>query len=219
MEESWDRAPFDMGRMIADVEQHLQLPTGTIQPFFKTEEHWVFVLKITSIVETVLKSALFARIRRGRYTGSFGGVLLEPSHAEEKAFRNHLFRIPLNGDIGAIKLASGYDLIADKDEAYINTLASIRNRYAHSILNHSRSVIDIISENRDVNQVSSILKKLQYGHDLDFSLYDRGIGEIEFGALMFLARMSGRFTPPAIPEGGILGGLFSAPTDESPESE
>ena len=47
---------FDISKMISEVEAYVGLPAGTIRPFFSEADHWVFVLKISSILETVLKS-------------------------------------------------------------------------------------------------------------------------------------------------------------------
>ena len=57
---------FDISKMIREVEEYVGLPEGTIRPFFSEADHWVFVLKISSILETVLKSAIILRIHQAR---------------------------------------------------------------------------------------------------------------------------------------------------------
>jgi hypothetical protein len=219
MEEPFDQRPFDINGMILEVETYLGLPANTIDPFFSAEDHWVFVLKTTSIVETVLKTALFNRVRPNGGTfgglGGLGGMLLASPPAEEQALRNHIFRIPLKGDIGSMSLARAYNVISKLDEDFIDELLSIRNRYAHSILNHSRPVLDIISERRDQNQVAACLRKLAYQKSFPVPPSEAGIREIEFGVLMFLAAMSGRLTPSETPPGGWLGQILAESRDQN----
>jgi hypothetical protein len=108
-----------------------------------------------------------------------------------------------------MSLAEEYDLLNKEDCAYIRDLSYIRNRYAHSIVNHKKTIADIISEARDESRRKSILINLCYRKDISFAVHRPGIDEIEFGALMFLAGMSGRLRPPKFPPTGLLGALLS----------
>src|SRR5688572_27436433 len=93
--------PFDLRQMIADVEQYVELPPGSIRPFLSSEEHWVFVLKTCSMVETILKSAIFLRVIPGSVPfGGLGGVPMSFEQAKHAGLRKHLSRIPLRGDAG-----------------------------------------------------------------------------------------------------------------------
>ena len=141
---------FDISKMISEVEAYVGLPAGTIRPFFSEADHWVFVLKISSILETVLKSAIIARIDQSgpRFYGGLGALLL--SGEVDEPWRSLIYRLPLSGDIGAIPLAKRYRLLDPPDEAFIREVLAIRNRYAHSITNHSKTALQIVSENKKI---------------------------------------------------------------------
>lgn len=214
-------AEYSLSTMIEEVEQALGLPKGAIRPFFQAEEHWVFVLKTASIVETVLKSALLARLRPFPvFTGPPSGIGSFLMGGDgDSALRDHIFRIPIKGDIGAVALARGHNILAKEDEDFIAELASLRNRHAHSILNHSKSVLEILSERKDNNQLKTTLAKLSYRRAMPFKVdgMDPGIAEIEFGVLMFLAGVSGRFQPFIPQAGGILGGILGSAGGTPPD--
>src|SRR5687768_12032915 len=128
------------------------------------------------MVETVLKSAIFIRvipgITRVGGLGGLGGISLPGyEQARHSGLRKHLSRIPLRGDAGAISLAKSYGLLVREDEQFINALTQIRNRYAHSLLNHSKSVFDIIHELGEPSEM--ILKKLRYERGVDLIDPDR----------------------------------------------
>jgi hypothetical protein len=92
---------FDLGKMIGEVELYVGIPQGSIWPFFQAEQEWVFVLKTASMVETVLKSAIYGRIRvaepwagRTPATGlySLGQVM---GTDQRTPLRDHVFRLAL----------------------------------------------------------------------------------------------------------------------------
>jgi hypothetical protein len=208
-----DEQLFSIPSMIAELETRVGLPTGSIDPLCGEQPEWVFVLKVCSTVETVLKSAILLKMRPMRpiglgMFGLFAGV-------EEEPYKDLIFRLPLRGDLGALTLARNYGLISKEDEAFICSLASIRNRYAHSILNHRRSILDIISERGDENQVRAELSKLRYRREVPLPAHRAGVDEIEFGVLMFMAGLSGILRPPEVPA-GPLGTLFGLPAEPEP---
>jgi hypothetical protein len=208
MTENFGNSPFDLSKMIADVEGYIGLPAGTIKPFFSAGEEWVFVLKIASIVETVLKSAIMVRVESNAAIAAnpfaralMGTILSQP-------LRTHILRIPLRGDIGAVALAENFGLLDRRDGSFIDAVTSIRNRYAHSVVNHSKSVFEIVSESRDQNQVAAIRKRLRYSLDNVVEGEGSIILDMEFGTLMFLTGMSARLRPVPTPPGGILSELM-----------
>ena len=88
---------------IALLEEWLAIPEGAIPPFREGEEQWVFVLKATATVESVLKSAIVKKMsgepsRRGGL-GGLGGVIVEPE--TEPPYRETIMRLPLRGEPGA----------------------------------------------------------------------------------------------------------------------
>jgi hypothetical protein len=198
---------FDISRMIGDVEKYVGLPAGTIRPFFSESDHWMFVLKVSSILETVLKAAILLRLdqRNPKFYGGLGAILLSYDSAEP--LRDHIYRLPLVGEIGAIALAKRYGLLAREDEAFLKEVIAIRNRYAHSIANHAKTALQIVSENKDLNQIAAVRRKLMYFKDYTGATPEI-IGEMEFGTLMFLAGMSGKLRPVESPPGGLLGQLL-----------
>jgi hypothetical protein len=208
---------FSIPGMMAELEARIGIPQGSIDPLCGDQPEWVFVLKVCSTVETVLKSAILFKMRPMRpiglgMFGLFAGVAEEP-------YKDLIFRLPLQGgDLGALTLARKYGLISKEDEAFIGCLAAIRNRYAHSILNHSRSILEIISEGRDDNQIRAELVKLRYRRELQFASYRAGVDEIQFGVLMFVAGLSGILRPPPLPEGpvGPLGSILGLPIEPDP---
>ena len=219
MTELYDNSPFDLSKMIAEVEGYVGLPAGTIKPFFSAGEEWVFVLKIASIVETVLKSAIIARVESNAATTTnpFARALMGATLSAP--LRTHILRIPIGGDIGAIALAQNFDLLNHRDSDFVSAVASIRNRYAHSVVNHSKSAFEIVSENRDQNQVAAFRKRLTYAVDRVFSKEAPMIWDMEFGTLMFLAGMSGRLRPVPAPTGGILSELLKGTEADPPTKQ
>jgi hypothetical protein len=181
MKETFDSSTFDLSKMIADEEGYVGLPAGTIKPFFSAEEEWVFVLKIASIVETVLKSAIMVRVESNAAIAAnpFARALMGATLSQP--LRTQILRIPLRGDIGAVALAQNFGLLDRRDADFVDAVTSIRNRYAHSVVNHSKSVFEIVSENRDQNQVAAIRKRLRYS--IDKVVEDDGsiIVDMEFG--------------------------------------
>ena len=119
MTELYDNSPFDLSKMIAEVEGYVGLPAGTIKPFFSAGEEWVFVLKIASIVETVLKSAIIARVESNAATTTnpFARALMGATLSAP--LRTHILRIPIGGDIGAIALAQNFDLLNHRDSDFV----------------------------------------------------------------------------------------------------
>jgi hypothetical protein len=213
---------FDISKMISEVEAYVGLPAGTIRPFFSEADHWVFVLKISSILETVLKSAIIARIDQSgpQFYGGLGALLLSGGSTEP--WRRLIYRLPLNGDIGAIPLAKRYRLLDAPDEAFIQEVLAIRNRYAHSIANHSKTALQIVSENKNQNQIDAVRRRLHYSKEFYGVVHKPAIiDEMEFGTLMFLAGMSGRLRPTESPPGGLLAELMreGAPSEPSPEAD
>ena len=126
------------------------------------------------------------------------------------ALREHGFRIPVQGDSSALKLAEGYGLVSENDMKFIRAVLGIRNRYAHNVLNYSKSLNDIILEGKDKNQVDKTLRDLRHGS----GPWKKGMSaleDMEFGAFMFLAAMAGRLKTPEMPTGrgvGLLGEMF-----------
>ena len=61
---SEENPEFDLAKMIGELENYLEFPPQSILSIFAhTSEEWVYVLKIASMIETVLKSALLLRMR------------------------------------------------------------------------------------------------------------------------------------------------------------
>src|SRR3712207_7856065 len=45
---------------------------------------------------------------------------------------------------GAVSLAKRYGLLGKRDEDFVQALSEVRNRYAHSILHHAKSIREVL---------------------------------------------------------------------------
>ena len=198
-------AGYTIEKMIAELESLANLPAGSVGPLLVPEsEDWIYILKGTAIVETVLKASIvrkmFPHIGRPLNLGDLFTIdNFYSNSVREKSLRRHVDNLLMGGKPGVISLAKNLELIDKVDESFILSILEIRNQYAHNILHHKRTILQIIKEKNGEAKIGSILKKMRYG--LDVSIENPGVDEIRFGILALFTRITVTISPSEAPPG------------------
>lgn len=142
---------------LARADQRLGLSSGMLQRMVGQIDS-VSVIMMIAAIETVLNELIQTGLRQptgglgGRPTGDVFGGLAEVAQA-----------LPLDGGRGSkLEFARRLDLIDDSDFEFIRSLATVRNRYAHTIRNAERTLHDLINEMLPNN--GRLFERLTYGH-------------------------------------------------------
>lgn len=203
-----ETAEPDIVGLVDELERFMKLPSNSIRPFLmKGEPEWVFTLRTCAMVETALKDAVAQRSQPQRPMGLFGlGMAFEA----EPPIIKVLAKLPLNGSTGIVGIAREYDLLDGDDVQFISALCEVRNRYAHNIRNHERSILDLVSRGRDEQGVARRLRELAMDREWELP-GPAGVTHLEIGLIFFLARLAIRLRPPKVKvPTGILTGLLGS---------
>jgi hypothetical protein len=188
----WPKYLALVGESVAEAEQHLEVPTGTISSIH-AEPDFIAVVKAYAVVEPILNDLIAKHL---------------PRPEQEDSFRSFVVALPMLRRTGKLTLAESLGLLGPYQIDFVQALTQVRNRYAHNVKNMHRSLTEILTEEQRGN--GQIVKHLT-------GLEDMTLGN-EFVKLFMYHRLSDYlasvlFTlkPPSLPEGGILGGLFETP--------
>ncbi|NEJ31244.1 hypothetical protein GR205_25045 [Rhizobium leguminosarum] len=194
------------GKFVTDIqdgleagEKRLDIPPGTLSDLY-SEPDYIMVIKIIAAIEPTVNDLIAAGMAKG---GGLGGVPNKIMFAPVIDFA--VDRLLLSGRAGKLELAKRLDMLGDDDIAFAETIAAIRNRYAHNIKNASRNLIDLILEAEKNN--AQLSKKLFYGMRIKLQNLPNGFAKV------LLAWSFSRFLESAerrlhVPTGGFLNGLL-----------
>ncbi|MDR7146177.1 hypothetical protein [Rhizobium sp. BE258] len=204
---SYEEFVADISKKLAVAEKRLDLPAGTLAEFYR-EPDYIFVIKIIAAAEPIVNELIEAGMSRS--SGGLGGRSNKEMFAPIAAFATD--KLPLSGRASKIELAQRLEMINDDDIDFLETIAVIRNRYAHNIRNASRPLVDLLKEASSHN--AKISRKLLYGMDVTFSELPNGFCKvlIGWGFSVFLEHAEERLH---VPSGGLFGLLAPLQSDET----
>jgi hypothetical protein len=160
----------EIEKSIADVEQHLNVQPGIISSIPSDPDH-IATIKTHAVIESMLNELIANHPPQRPYEdrGPLGGTSqtsLGPVANEN--YREFVARLPMDRGLGKIGLAQGLGLITTQHAGFIKGVASVRNRYAHSVKNMDRSLKDILTEEQQHdNKIVERVTGLQGGNAKD----------------------------------------------------
>ncbi|WP_327211989.1 hypothetical protein U8Q06_20880 [Rhizobium beringeri] len=180
-------------------EKRLEIPPGTLSGLH-SEPDYMMVIKIIAAIEPTVNDLIAAGMSKG---GGLGGTPNRILFAPVTDFA--VDRLLLSGRAGKLELARRLDMLNKRDIAFAQSVAEIRNRYAHNIKNASRNFIDLVLEaEKNDFQIST---KLFYGMKVTLKNMPNGFAKIllAWSFSKFLESAESRLHVPA---GDFLGGLL-----------
>jgi hypothetical protein len=183
------------------AEKYLAVPAGTISSISQDPDY-IATVKTYAVIEPMLNDLITAKPPRT----SFGSVT--PVEQME-SYSEFVARLNISGRTGKLALAKGLGLLDQHQVRFVESVARIRNRYAHNVRNMHRSLIEILTEEQhgnakvveDVTGLSVKLPTILAPH-LKMFMYHR--------LSDYLADALKTLKPPPLPTGGLLAGLFGA---------
>jgi len=181
---SGDKAPAetngarDLLEGLRRTERHLGLRPGTITSLV-TDPDYLLLIKATAVIEPVLGDLI--RLGFSQPTGGLGGRTNSEifGATAESVIKN----CPLDGRLSKIEFAMTLGVIDQNDANFIKAISSMRNRYAHTIVNSERTARSLLLDRE--NEISSTLKRLSYGSIERLTSDDDG--ELKFIIVAFLS--------------------------------
>jgi hypothetical protein len=197
---------------VLDAEQHLGVPVGTISSI-PGEPDFIAAMKVYAVIEPILNDLIAARPPGMPVLGLTSGQQFE-------GYRSFVASLSAAGRGSKLKLAEALGLLAQHQVEFIKAVACVRNRYAHNIKNMPRSLPDILREEQQNNRrivahltwLQITLPSVMEGHCKVLMYYRLAD---------YLAHALNTLRPPPLPDGGLIGALFTPPPsspDDGPAS-
>ena|SRR6266851_2732332 len=210
----WEKYNDRVHASVLAVEEHLEVPTGTISSIPRDPD-FVATVKAYAVAEPILNQLIAARPPRA--PGGGFGALSYPGPPDDEYYRAFVTALPISGNTGKLRLAEGLNLLSPWHLDFVRALARIRNRYAHNIRNMHRSLTELLLEEQSSNK-----KIVEHLTGLQVELPEQRLPNGVFLMLMhhrladLLSEALHTLRPPPAPPGGILSAFFP-PSD--PDSE
>ncbi len=148
----------------------IRVPAGTILEIFKAPSDWEFILKIDALLEAAVKKIVKANL--------IGSKLMDKEKLE-------LFvdALPIRGRTSLIELLKATGC-PDSEIALIESVRSLRNGFAHDIVQIKSTLIEVIKRRKDK---SSLIRGLCYIKNYDeadlIEAYEKDVGFLRFGIM------------------------------------
>lgn len=140
----WPKYLLKVDESVTAAEQHLEVPAGTVSSI-PHEPDFVATVKTYAVVKPILNELIAAA--RPRAVG-FG--MLAASQPDEN-FHAFVATLNMSGRTGKLALAKAFDLLTQDQVRFIESVARIRNRYAHNVKNMHRSLVEMLIEEQTGN--------------------------------------------------------------------
>jgi hypothetical protein len=117
----------------------LGLPNYFLMTLSTEDNDWAFILKVHGVIDAALEKAIFEHC--------FSTHRL-PTHGED-ALKEICGRLNFQGAVSKISILKVYGLISSKSATWCETLAWLRNRYAHQVSNLDMSLEEVSGQTSD----------------------------------------------------------------------
>jgi hypothetical protein len=211
----WPKYTDSVNKSIEAAEQYLEVPAGAISSI-RTDPDFIAVVKAYAVIEPILNDLIVA-VRPSR-TPIFGGLAAALAYTEpaDEGFQAFVAALNIGGRVGKVGLAKGLGLLRQDQVRFIESIARLRNRYAHNVRSMHRSFVDILTEEQKSNAkivdhitglMDTKLPAPEIAPYLKMFMYHR--------LADFLSDALKTLRPPPLPTGGLYGILNAI---EAPDS-
>jgi hypothetical protein len=195
----WPKYVARVNKSVAEAEQHLEVPPGTISSI-PNDPDFIAIVKTYAVVEPILNDLICSPF------GPLPFALAPLTPAEQaEGYRSFVVSLNMSGRAGKLKLARGLGLLTQDRVVFIEAVTLVRNRYAHNVRNMHRSLTEILTEEQQSDK--QIVKHLT---GIDITLPENAIVKsfMYYRLADYLAEALHTLRPPPLPMGGLGGGLL-----------